>query len=390
MNPELPYTLAKLYTAKGDISKEWYAYYFVRNPETGKRVMFKKSGQMNYIHNKKKRLAFGNMIVEEINTLLKQDWTPFGNTRSVLNLVDALEEMKKIKIIGKRGRTKDAYKYCLDTFKSWLEKENLSFLYPEQFDNKLAFRYADFLTQKGIGNRNFNNQRVMIQALFTLMEDREMIVKNPFNKIKKKEQYPASNLPFSDKQMEDLSSALLLQDYNLYCFTRYMYNLLVRANELTLIKLSYFDFKNWRIKLPPGFDGPTKTKLGRTLEIPETFRDFVKAQELEKYPKDFYLFGKTGRGKTRTLIPAALPVTRNVATVRHLTVARALGIPVDLTLTTWRDTGAIDALEKFGINIYKISQQMGHTSIRTTEIYLASIRQKVNTEFLSKFGEKTK
>ncbi len=390
MNEDRTCTYAKLYTAKGNIKKPWYAYFFVRNPSDGKMHMFKKTAQINYIHNFKKRYSQGMILVTEINSLLKDGWSPFENSKNMLALPEIIDEMQKIKISGLRKRSIDAYKYCIHTFKTFLENENLTFIFPEQFDNKLAFRYADFLTKKGIGNRNFNNQRVMIQSLFRLMEDREIITKNPFSKIKKKQQYPASNLPFSDKQMEDLSSALMLQDYNLYCFTRYMYNLLVRANELTLIKLSYFDFNNWRIKLPPGFDGPTKTKLGRTLEIPETFRDFVKAQELEKLPKDFYLFGRAGHGKNKTLVPAADPVTRNVATVRHLTIARAVGIQEDLTLTTWRDTGAIDALEKYKIDIYKISQQMGHTSIRTTEIYLASIRQKINIEFSSKFGERTK
>lgn len=69
------YTLAKLHKPKS--GNDWYVYYTVKDPATGKMKLFKEREGINRIKNLKERRHEGILLAEGVNRKLKEGWTPF-------------------------------------------------------------------------------------------------------------------------------------------------------------------------------------------------------------------------------------------------------------------------------------------------------------------------
>ena len=65
INMHIPtnYRPAQLYNAKGDIKKKWYVEYYCLDPLTNGMKRFKEQFNMNSIHSKQDRLAYGKEMV---------------------------------------------------------------------------------------------------------------------------------------------------------------------------------------------------------------------------------------------------------------------------------------------------------------------------------------
>jgi len=84
---------------------DWYAYYSVRNPLTGEMHRFKDRKQINYIKDLRKRTAAGNTLVEAINQLLREGWTPFPDAEKKLSLLELIQkelDLKKVRDARKK------------------------------------------------------------------------------------------------------------------------------------------------------------------------------------------------------------------------------------------------------------------------------------------------
>lgn len=374
MNPLLTYTPAKLYSGKGD----WYVYFFVTDPSTGKKKMFQRTGKMNYIHNKKQKLSFGKMLCQEINSLLNEGWSPLGNTKSVLNLMDLMEQMFEIRKPLLRPRSIQSYDYCIKTFKEWAGVKEQTFIYPEQFDIKLCHSFCDWLlTEKKIKGRNFNNHKTIIGSLFNMMEDREIISKNPFRKIKSFPKTQGKNTPFTDEVKQALIDEMILKDYRLYLFTQFIYYCFIRPAELVRLKVGNIDLKNKKITLS---GSQTKNKKNGFVVIPDAFIPIVESMQLEKINKDYFIFGAL---KKQSLVPSAFPLSRNAATNHFLKIRKGLNLSNEITLYGWKDSGVCSAYKQ-GISLYRIMSQCRHSSLTQTQTYLNSLGLESNIEFGSK------
>lgn len=76
----MDFTLAKLSTAN---KNDWFVYYRVLNPRTGKRVLFKERQGLNRIKNLRERKHEFNLLATAINQKLKDGWTPFEGPKEI-------------------------------------------------------------------------------------------------------------------------------------------------------------------------------------------------------------------------------------------------------------------------------------------------------------------
>ena len=72
------FSLPKIYTAKGDLSKRWYVYFSYRHPQTGKlKRITPFYGNVNNYKTKEERLEVLTVYRKTLLKLLKQGYNPF-------------------------------------------------------------------------------------------------------------------------------------------------------------------------------------------------------------------------------------------------------------------------------------------------------------------------
>ncbi|HSO88016.1 MAG TPA: hypothetical protein VLQ91_15800 [Draconibacterium sp.] len=68
--------LPVLFDSGGDLSKNWYIEFYVRNPRTNKLERQRIKQGINSIHTLKGRHALGENLIKEWGEKLRNGWTP--------------------------------------------------------------------------------------------------------------------------------------------------------------------------------------------------------------------------------------------------------------------------------------------------------------------------
>lgn len=118
-------------------------------------------------------------------------------------------------------------------------------------------------------------------------------------------------------------------------------------------------------------------KVDRTIVIDDGLMEVLIEMEIEKYPKDFYLFGsfrESGRGnvgKHLDFICSTTPIKRDTATKRWCKIVKDdLGINVNMY--SYKHKGGNDKL-RAGVDLDSIRNQYGHSSTKMTKTYVKEI-----------------
>ena len=76
--------LPQLNDCAGDITKNWFVYYSVRDPRTNRMERFKTYKGINKFKNPERRYAKSEEIIGEISKKLKEGWTPFKDDSKII------------------------------------------------------------------------------------------------------------------------------------------------------------------------------------------------------------------------------------------------------------------------------------------------------------------
>lgn len=375
------YTPARLYDAGGNIKKEWYIYYGIRDPETGKMAYKKDRGGINYIKSKKERRRRAAIAIEAINEMLREGWNPLeiaSQAKTTRTLIDELqEEFKRMEGRSKADRptlTHDTcivYKSAMNIFIRWLTREKLSHIKPLEFTKKLAYAYSDYMIQElKYSGVTYNARKIYLGTFFNSLMDREIVTVNHFEKLKPLPETSARVIAFTEKEIQDIEIHLKkINRPGLLRFFQFILFQLMRGKEVSKIQL--FDITDNGVVLIYGDKG--KTKLRRAPTIPQFM--IHELQEIKsKFPNEYYLFGKD-------LLPGSRPVT--IGQVRRLFkkyVRQPLGIPDYKKIYHAKYTGITRAYNS-GKSIRAIQMQAGHATEQQTRQYLIQHGIIVNEEF---------
>lgn len=365
---------AKLFTARGDIKKEWFVYYAVRNPETDKMHYFKKRGKINYIKNVRQRTRMGKWLVNLVNEMLSQgELSPFNN-HSHVTLIEQLQKEVDLKKNFLRPRTCQSYEYARKMLTAWMKEKGFEGLDPKEFTKAHAQMFCDYLTLvKKYSGKTFNVMKSFVSVLFNSMADKDIITDNPFRRIKSQRQEIGKNIAFSEIQRQKLIAHLKDHSPRLFLVTQFIYFCYIRPMELMRLQVRNVDLKHRKIVIYPE---QSKTHRQEQVEIPDAFFPLVKSMNLEKCDENDFLF-------SRKLFPGNKQLSRNQITQMHLKVLRQLKFSAGVTLYSWKACGVINAY-KAGIDIYSIMRQCRHTSINHTMVYMKSLGLLPNTEFATR------
>jgi len=364
------YTPAKLCCFSNDLSKQWYVYYSVENPETGKLVRIKVSANINHEKTIRERKKAATAIIEELNKMLKAGWNPYVRTsleRATLH--KALYSMVELKKGVLRQRSWQSYKYAVDSLFKNLPYPNI---YAHSFTQLMARQYLDELTRQGKAGKTINEAKGMLFTLFQMLVDREVIEKNPFAKLPRAAQSTGRNIAFNEVERSRIWEYLENTDPGMRFFTRVVYFTYIRPIEILRLKVRDIDLENLTITI---HGDQSKNRKQQTVVIPSAFAREVR-EFLSGADPDHWFIGSGNK-------PGKVHQHRNTVSLKFRKVLDELGFGKDHTLYSWKHSGVVSAYQA-GIDLYSISRQLRHHSLVITQIYLKSLGLMPNTEFASK------
>ena len=178
------YSVPKIYSAKGDLSKRWFVYFSYRNPETGKmQRMNNVYGKTNKYHTKEERFTLLTMYRKRLIYFLKKGYNPFVDNNE---LYKKLNSDKRTKIFpestSSKKETTKATKVLQQKFNSSNVTENQTI--SEQhlvFTNRNIDKAKETLNTTATENNIVATENKVVAKVKNEKEVEGMIFEEAFN-----------------------------------------------------------------------------------------------------------------------------------------------------------------------------------------------------------------
>lgn len=366
----------KLKNSKGE-NADWYVYFKVRNPDTGEMHPGAKRGKINYCKTVRERRREGKWLVNLVNEMLAQgELSPFKAKEPELTLAEHLKKQFELfkaryEINGTlRKSSFRAYKGIYEIFTKWMDLNKLTGLLPREFTRAHAHGFCDYLIQvKKYGGVTFNTRKTYIGGYFNSLADREIVASNPFARVKPLPETAARHIPYTPEQVAEINRRLIEHNFQLFLFKNFIEYCFMRTAEVRFIQVR--DIKPWFVVI---YGDVGKTRVQRVADIPNCFRDDIKNLHLERYPDNYYLFGKG-------LKPGPVPISTNWPAILF---KKLIKVPMKLsdncTLYGFKHTGNQRA-RQLGISMKSLQGQNGHATELQTVTYMRGMGWLPNEEF---------
>ena len=322
--------LPKLNDGGGDLTKRWFIFYSVRNPNSGKLERFKVYGNLANKLTAKARYNLAKEMIEEYSQKLKDGWTPFEEMKNFLYRDECLY-MNTGKSFGFERRTKDPLRVYLSKFLE-LEKLRIAPKTYESYQSKTRL-FCEWLEHMGYEKAGITDITTeVIQEFFHFLITKRKLCRRTVEKyqqnlttlfeylirIKKVKENPVKDIPrvglvvdyaLKPILMDDLlmlKEAIIQKDLQLWLACQFQYYCFIRpGTELRLMKIKSINFDAGIVTIPNAL---AKNRRTETVVIPKVFlRSLKEEYRLDQYPHDYYVFGREGEPGTepRGKIPCA-------------------------------------------------------------------------------------
>jgi len=394
--------LPRINNCGGDLQKKWFIYFSYRDPRNDKMKRFKIYEGLHRIKDFTKRTEAAEKLNADYIFKLKNGWSPFlDDEKSIYE--DQLQYNNIARIFGKmrsdnrtiryyatqllnkkaageknEKETISTYRSSLRVFNCWLEKEGIAENDISTFDNQIILQFFDFLiNSEKLSKQTIRRYRQLLNGMFEIAKKEKAINENPVydipdcNRINDHSPRPISEfdiMTFKEIIMKEDPQLWMAICFEYYCFLR-------PGKELRFLKIKDIDFARGIIDVDAI---RAKTNMERFPTIPVVFlRELREVYQLHKQPQNFYVFGTEGK-------PGLKHLGKNNLRFRFREFREKLNMPESYKFYSWKHTGNGRASDA-GIPISEIQIQNGHTSIKTTEIYLRHKIGQVSKEIRNNF-----
>ena len=251
-----------LHDCNGDLAKQWFVYYSVRNPRTDKMQRFKLYGGINRQHTLESRTKAGLLLCNEISEKLKRGWSPFLDDSEVI-YDDQLEYDKISRIYGKKRAANKTIRYyasqyvetlignidkegTLPTYQSkirifcmWIDKHSNAENDVTAIDNNMVVLFFRWLIDdQHRSKKTIGTYRQVLQSLFEWLVKQKVFLNNPVHDLPNtnaiNDQSPA---PIHGADIQCFKDALQ-HDKQLWLAVQFQYYCALRpGKELRLLKI---------------------------------------------------------------------------------------------------------------------------------------------------------
>lgn len=406
--PSVNWTIPKLYVPKGKdgkptLDRPWYVWFRFRNPETGKfdktsKFIYKRGINQKY-KTVKGRTAFGKQLVATFTKLLEQGFVPYKNTVyyeddvpvEFVSCKDALLwafEQKKKELA--RSTISD-WNSRLNKFIEYAEKERFAKNHIHTIEGIQIAMFFNHLADQGQSAKSINNFRGCLSALFGKLAGDMVITHNPVQVLKKRKEKSNKNKPFTPEEIKEIKDYLLKYDPGLLTFIRFVAYAFLRPVEIVRLTVGDIDLVNHRLTVK------TKTEEMATVRIIPQLAADLKALDLDKFKKSFYLFTPSGTPgpwlNQRTGKPTAENTRTKEFSDRFVKVKKHFGFGEEYSIYSFRHSAAIDiynSLISEGLTTMEAELKMlpitRHKSISGLRNYLRGIGALMAKDYGGKFS----
>lgn len=370
----LPYKKAKLYYAKGDLTKDWYVEFYYLTPGTiDKFHRFKERFDINRYKTYRERYDYGVSLTNFLNEKLESGWNPFTAVRKT-ELGDFKICSQLTKIINQLSvnATKSmvaSYTDVKNRFERYLTEKQLTNLYIASVTVEHGRSFKKWaLHSKGLAVKTVNNTLSHLAMFFDEAIEMGMTTQNPFKvlpKAKKRDAIESTKdvrfEPFTDKEMMQVFPWLKEQGYEHFVdFLCIIYYAFARPIEILRLRVCDIEMDRSLIRFKKH---ETKNDNAAYVQIVPPLMQVFERMDLKQYPPDYYLFSdgyKPGKRMFNKSNPSKL--WRN-------TVKKDLKVAKDMYAL--KHTGNIEYLlkNKGNTNLKWQQMQNRHSSSAITDRY---------------------
>ena len=360
-----------------DKYKRWYVYYYFRNKE-GKMVkqpsIFFKINQENRDFDS--RYLKIHRVRKIIENLLKSGFTPYeleeeesielikeNDNNTAFSALDFALELKKNSVSDK---TFIDYKHRISKFKKHLKDRYLNDIPIKNITKK---DINEFLNSVLVNSspRNRNNTLSVLNAIFSTLEENELIEYNVVSKIKKIQAKPERNKTYTQTQQDEIFTLMEQKDRDLLLFVKFISYNFLRPVEVCRLQVKDIDFEGAKLNVR------AKNKLIKVKIIPELLLQeiqFIKGQN-----PNYYLFSPNGIGEWNI----EENNKRDYWSKRFKKVKDALNLGKDYGLYSFRHTFITKLYRQLrttytqGETYDRLMLITGHTTLSALQQYLRDI-----------------
>lgn len=389
--------LPELKDRNGDLSKEWFVEYSVRNPKTEVMERFRISKGINHFVTIAERRKAAAVIVADLSQKLKNGWTPFTDDQNVYsdtlvydavakNYGRAKKANRNVRFVAskfiafKEGKVAEksfnTYKSKLRLFVSWCENKRMGDVDISFIKNEQVKQFFDFvISDRNLDKMTVKKYRQIMFAFFAFAETKYGI-KNPVHGIElpvKKVDNAAR--PILKHDLVTLLDAIEPNDPQLYLAMMIQYYTAIRpGNEMQNLKIKDIDFYNNQAVV----SAVTAKKERRIASIPKQLIDImIEKYLLHRFNPEFYVFG-------RARVPGPEKIGQNTLRNRFNLYRDKLNLPTHYKYYSLKHTAAGKLLES-GRTIVEVKDWCGHKRIEHTEHYIKRHFGIKNSEIINNF-----
>lgn len=366
----------------GDVSKDWYVEFSIRNESSGKMERKRIYDGFKDLDTYELKMEYAGKIIRDYTERIKSGQI---STRKLIEYEDELmfdtNTFKSRKKLGKENtfcvlasnfivykrsevnnKSMQSYKSKLRAFQNFLEKYNLHDKQITYIDNSIIIRFLKELAEKDdLSKGSIEKYQQILHSFFIyVIREQKIKMQNPvlnIPRLGKVVDQSAPGLPPKIRKL--LQHKIMNADPQLWLGCAIQYYTAIRpGTEMRLIQLKNINMESRTITIRNFLAKNDRTE---TVDIPGQLYSLLLEWNLENYDQELYLFGKDG-------IPGDKAIGKNSLRMRFNKFRDELNLSKEIKFYSWKHSGASE-LKDAGANMYEIQRHFRHKSVSTTEKY---------------------
>jgi len=367
--------LPRLVDKGGDIKKDWYIEYQVWNEKENRYIRFRHAKGVNSIKSFAERKSFCERFIKETSFKLMSGWTPWNDEQKYNDNIKYKKDYRKsdksffLKHANnflEENKIRLAHKSYINyvskirVFHQFLESINMQKALLYQIDNQIIKKYFAHLVENDLDRITLEKYVQILKKFFDYCIDLKLMDENPVKNI----MLPPKRKDMAARPLNHIDLKILLEeierkDPQLYLACLFQYYVALRpGNELRLLRIKDIDFHASKI-----YVSIENGKTGkRTVDVPVQLITLCRKFNIDKFNKDFFVFGKFG-------IPGEFALGKNTLRNRFNAFRASLNLPDTYKFYSLKHTGGGMLIES-GATLEELRNHFGHKSIESTDNYV--------------------
>jgi len=349
-------------------AKEWYVYYYVRNPETGKMKRFRV--KVNRYHSVKEKLAAARAVIAALSEKLALGWNPLFEhiaPKAGTPAYEVFDAFERAKAKEMEKQSLASYRSYVNCFRKWMigrgatQRTLISSITHEH-----ARAYLDYLDDI-VSPATWNNYLSFMVTFFTWIRKKGYIKDNPFEGFdrKPKRLTKKKRHMFDAEQLETLFSYLAKENPEFLSICLLCYCCFIRPKEISLLRCSDIDLEKQVVHVSEEI-AKNDNESFRT--IPDAAMPALRKLDLS-HP-EWFAFGYHA-GNAKDFTPGKTPTTqKKIGHFWRRFVEPVCKFGKGISFYSLKDTGITRTLSE-GVALNFVQQQADHSSPAITGIYVA-------------------